>query len=348
MSDLAWYLIGIFGCLILSAFYSGAETGYYALNRVRLRYRLQERHRGARRLAWVVRDPQVFVFTMLVGTNLATFIASSVTTGLYDAAGIGKGREGLHMIFRVIPWNAELAATYTLTPLFFLFAEVAPKNLFRARANTLMYAVTNILRLSVIVFYPLTLPLRMLAGLLGWSKTQRQDELQGLSRRRLGAFFVEGATEGALSDHQKDMVTHVLRMRQTSVTRAMIPIEQAVCASVEAKVRDFRDLVQGRGISRVALYRGTRGHVVGLVHIFDIMADGIDPDDPLERHARPVTSIPRQSSLQKAFYSMRRNKQAMTLVVDERDQCIGLLSLEDIARHIVGRGPRGALKQSAA
>lgn len=329
---IAWDLVAIIGSIFLAGAYSGFETGNYLLNRVRLRFRVAEQDRRARLLDWALRDAQLFICTTLVGHNLAVYIASVTTISLYQHAGL-QGR------------SAEIIATLTLALPFFLFSEVGPKNLFRTRANTLMYAVADLLRLSIVLFYPVTIPLRLLTRLVAGRRGTSADALAGLSRQRLRLFFDEGTTEGVLTTHQNEMVANVMSMRSTPVTAAMTPIAQAVCAPENATVSDFIQLAQGRQISRLAVYRVDRLHVVGLVHIFDVMDPSIQPDDPLKPHVRPVPQIPSSSTVQAALYQLQRRKEPMAVVTDPRGRTVGLLSLEDLAQHIVNPHPTPAWRK---
>ena len=68
---------------ILSAFFSGVETGSYSLNRIRLRHDVREKERSALRLEALLAYPHRFIFTMLIGNNLAIYLVSQQTTQLY-------------------------------------------------------------------------------------------------------------------------------------------------------------------------------------------------------------------------------------------------------------------------
>ena len=156
--------ITILACFVFTGIYAGAETGGYMINRIRLSRRIQRRRHSARVLAWVLRDSHIFVFTVLCGQNVAVYILTTTVTGLYIASGVaahGGGR-----LFGIVPWNAEMAATITLMFPLFLFTEIGPKNLFRKKADQLMYRLAGLLRISVLFFYPFTFALKHLFHLL--------------------------------------------------------------------------------------------------------------------------------------------------------------------------------------
>ena len=144
-------IIAILAGFLFSALFSGVETGGYMINRIRLRRRELERRPSAVVLARLLRCPHIFVFTVLIGNNIAIYLLSKEVTDLYLGGGMAS-----QSLFGFIPWNAEMAATMTLVFPLFIFAEVAPKNLFRKKADVLMYRLAAPMRLLMGLFLPFT------------------------------------------------------------------------------------------------------------------------------------------------------------------------------------------------
>jgi len=131
-----------------------------------------------------------------------------------------------------------------------------------------------------------------------------------------------------------------MSLRNTPVSEAMIPINKAVCAPESARVEDFMHLARGPNISRVAIYRDSPVHIVGLVHVFDLMDPSVRPTDSLKPLVRPAPQIAFNATIQNALYELQRDKQPMAIVVDNDGQTAGLLSLEDLARYVTRRDPQ--------
>ena len=105
MSVLFLLLVGF----ILSAFFSGVETGSYSLNRIRLRHDVREKERSALRLEALLAHPHRFIFTMLIGNNLAIYLVSQQTTQLY----LNRGMQSDYLWGGFLPWNASTTAQAT-------------------------------------------------------------------------------------------------------------------------------------------------------------------------------------------------------------------------------------------
>ncbi|MCF7864559.1 MAG: DUF21 domain-containing protein, partial [Kiritimatiellales bacterium] len=216
--------IVILACFLFSALYSGAETGSYMISRIRLRRRVRSRRHSARVLAWVLRDSHVFVFTMLFGQNIAVYVLTTIITGLFIAGGLDA--HGGYRLFGILPWNAEMAATLTLTFPLFLFAEVGPKNFFRKRADQLMYRISGLLRVSVLCFYPFTFMLKHLFRLLTRHINEEVErELHRLSPDGLKEYFSVSEKEGVISSYQSQMMDSVTSMHSVPVRSLMTPLK---------------------------------------------------------------------------------------------------------------------------
>jgi len=318
----------LFGFLF-SALFSGVETGSYMVNRIRLRQRERERRPAARVLASLLRHQHIFIFTVLIGNNLAVFLLSKEVTDLYLAGGVESGR----LLLGFIPWNAETAATLTLMFPLFLFAEVGPKNGFHKRADTLMYRFAGLMRAIVWLFYPLTWPL---AKLFRWlTRGEAKDagrELHHLSPDALRDYFSVGEKEGILSSDQSRMMDKVTSMHEVSVRMMMTPFKKVPSLPDSATVADFKALSARRETPFVIL-RHHHG-AVGIVSLFTLVNRKLADSELLKPYAEDMLRLQENRNLKSAFYRLRRNPRHSAVVVDAHNHPVGFVCLEDLARYI--------------
>ena len=324
--------------LIASAFagsilFSGLETGGYLLNRIRLRSRVRQGDRAARRLQYSLRDAHRFIFTVLIGNNIANYMISREVTRLYSGTGLQARGE---LLFGFIPWNAETAATMTLLIPLFLFGELIPKNIFRHHADTLMYRCSGLLRLVQWILYPATAFLKALFNLLTGGRGRR-EELNGfsLSLQGLREYFSEDTRRVALSAHQHGMIDNLVSMHRTSAQQVMKPASGMTQVSEKAVVRQVIELMRVRGVDQVAVYRGPARSITGFVDLFDLMNPVLRPDDPVKTLLHKTVRVTADMSLTRAFRLLRKRGEQTAIVVDRSVRVVGLLHIRDIARHIV-------------
>ena len=312
-----------------SALFSGIETGSYMINRIRLRRRQRERRRSAVALARLLRYPYLLIYTVLIGNNVANFMLSKEVTDFYLSAGMEKSR----LLLGFIPWSAEMAATLTLMFPLFLFAEVGPKNLFRKKADPLMYRLAAPIQLLVWMLLPVTWPLKQLFRFLthGADSAGVRD-LHRLSPDALREYFSAGEKEGVITSHQNRMLDNVTAMHRTPVRELMTPFSEIPRIPDTATVADFKRLIARRETTDAIMIH--RHSVVGLVSMFSLIARRLDDDELLKPYVEEVLSLPESRNLKSAFYRLRRNPHHSAVVVDARRHPVGFVRLEDIARYI--------------
>jgi putative hemolysin len=316
---------------LFSALFSGIETGSYMINRIRLRHRELERLPSAIVLSRLLRNSHIFIFTVLIGNNIAVYLLSRGVTDLYLGGSLAEGK----VFLGFIPWNAEIAATLTLMLPLFIFAEIGPKNLFRKKADVLMYRLAGVMRLLVLLLYPFTWVLKQFFRLLTHGVGEEPGrELHRLSSDGLKEYFSDGERGGVLSSYQSRMMDNTTSMHNIPVRSLMTPLKKSPRLPHTATVADFRRLCARRKSVYALLI--SRYEVVGMISLFSVVNRGLSDDELLLPYAEEVLKIAENRSLKSAFYRLRRNARHSAVVLDARKHPVGFIHLEDIARYIAG------------
>jgi CBS domain containing-hemolysin-like protein len=313
-----------------SALFSGVETGSYMINRIRLKQRERERKTSALILAKLLDNPHIFIFTVLIGNNIATFLLSKEVTDLFLASGLEAG----NLLLGIIPWNAETAATLTLMFPMFLLAEVGPKNVFRKQADVLMYRFAGLMRLLVWIFYPFTWPLKELFRLLTHGLVKDGGrELHRLSPDALKEYFSASEKEGVISSDQSRMMDNVTTMHSIPVRMLMTPFKKVPVLQDTATVAEFKELLSRRDTNDAVLMH--KHTPVGMISMFELINRKLENAEPLKPYAEDVLKLQENRNLKSAFYRLRKNPHHSAVVVDARNHPVGFIRLEDIARYLV-------------
>ena len=327
MSILFLLLVGF----VLSAFFSGVETGSYSLNRIRLLHDVREKERSALRLEALLAYPHRFIFTMLIGNNLAIYLVSQQTTQLY----LNRGMQPDYLWGGYLPWNAETAATVTLMIPLFLLAEMGPKNLFRTNADRLMRGLSLPMRLVSWMLFPLAWPLERLFRLFLRDEQMRQAGWGGYSKVMLMEQLAEGRQQGVISSYQSRMMDHVIAMHRMPIRLLMRSVKKSLTLSEEATVGDLKKAVGRRSGSEIFLLK--QQQVVGIIGLHNVIARQLSDEAPLRPLAQDVLSIEVGRNIKSAFYRLRNNPRHVAAVVDGRGHLVGTVRIDDIARYIAKR-----------
>jgi CBS domain containing-hemolysin-like protein len=311
--------------MLSSAFFSGVETGGYLLNRLSLRYRARHHDRSAVRLQRLLGDAHLFIFTVLIGNNIAIYLLSRHVTNLFLDSGLSTDN-------RSVLFTPENMATLTLMIPLFLFAELLPKKLFRSRADTLMYRCSALLAFFQNLFRPLSLFLKMVFHLLTAGKI-RTEGLDGLSLSIEGLrdFFSEDRMSRPLTSHQHGMIDNLVEMHRVTVSRIMKPRAAISSVSDSATVREVLQLMSAERSAQVLV---SRRSFCGMAYLNDLMKPGIQLDAPVKPLCRKPVRLSPSSSLDEAFRRLQEGSDECGVVVDRSSRVVGLLRMRDLAGYI--------------
>lgn len=316
-----------------AAFFSGIETGSYSINRVRLNYRLKKGSRSAQMLFENLKNPQLFIFTALVGTNFFNYLASAETTEFVIRRGIAP--KETEFLLNFFPWSAEIAATFILMLPFFIFGEFIPKNLFRKRAEALMYPLAMMQRICIMVCLPITYPLKLIAGILT-SRAGKDISIQ-LKNVNLGLlrhYIAEGRHDGLIGKMADNMINRTINIAEVPVTEVMQPIGSSTIISADSAPADCLKFFGENDIMRIPVYSGKPSNIVGIVRFFDILAAIDNHEKNVEPCIHEIIRLDVNTNLQKALFRMQGQKEAIALVSDRKGNSYGIIRLRDIISHI--------------
>lgn len=320
--------------IFLAGFYGGSETGGYMVSEIHLHFDMEHNRKRAFLLNKSLQNSQRFVFTILVCQNIAIHLVSMVTTKLYLGTVF---KDQAPNLFPWLPWNAEIAACLTLLLPLFLFADVIPKNIFRKNAYQLLTQAAYIIRWSVLILRPITWPLECLfRAIVRKTPDDIRQQTLNLSPERLRMFFSEGLELGDLSNHQNRLMENVIAMRTTPLTRAMIPLRKIPAVSENASLEKAAKRIAASQQNRCVVFRGRRNYIVGTLHFFDILREGLAKDTPIKPVMDSVVRLPDDGSLQLAFSKLRKGQQPLGVVMNRKERAIGLVKIENIA-HFIAR-----------
>ena len=314
-------LVALALLVFLSAVFSGSETGFYGLSRVRLETDARERRRFANWLQTLVSNERAFLITILIGNNLVLELATSV--------GDDVVRQGL----RVPDSLREVVLTACLTPLVFLFGELLPKDFFRRRPHSLLGAVSPLLFVARVLFLPLALPLFALgAGIERLLGFERREVSRAFGREELMHVLDEGVRHGSIPTEALRLAENALTLRTISVARVMVPWSEVELLDLARPVADLTEQVRRSDHTRLPV-RDRDGRAIGYLHQLDVLTRSGGED--LTADLRPLPTFEPGLGVDAALHRMRLEGGRVALV-GEPAAPLGLLTLKDLVEEISG------------
>ena len=307
--------------MVLSFIYSGMETGTYVVNKVRLDLRAEAGGRRARRLRRLLRQPDKPLVVILIGNNLANYVASAGLVMILTA------RHTAHT-----NWYSVVI----LTPLVFVFCELLPKNLFQRHGETLAYVFSAFLDLSRRIFGAIGL-LALVRGLM-WlifaiSGRTRARRPAG-EGDKLARLLAEGRASGVLTHAQSVMAERLVNIGRVSLRDVMVPLDEAELVAQDVSAAEVRERLAQSDHPRFGVYSSERGNIVGLLNAYDVLLDE-GGAAPAEHMAAPV-KLAEELGVTDALVQLQRNRTVLGFVYAEDGACVGLVGVKDLLEEIVG------------
>ncbi|KAF7786688.1 hypothetical protein PRUB_a1325 [Pseudoalteromonas rubra] len=315
----------ILGVLVLlSGYFSSSETGIMSINRYRLRHLVKEKHKSAQRVDELLKRPDRLIGLILIGNNLVNIAASAVATVL-----------GM----RLLGDAGIVVATFALTLVILIFAEVTPKTLAALYPEKIAFPSSVILKILLKILFPVVVTVNWITNgmlkLIGVSPEQIEEH--SLSKEELKTVLNESGA--MLPTNHQDMMTSILDLDHVTVEDIMIPRSEINAIDINDDWKDISKQLTNAQHTRVLLYRDQIDDAVGFIHSRDALRlltkEQFDKPSLL-RAVREIYYIPESTSLNTQLLKFQQNKERIGLVVDEYGDIQGLVTLEDILEEVVG------------
>lgn len=134
------------------------------------------------------------------------------------------------------------------------------------------------------------------------------------------------------AESEMAMVGGVMTFAERPVREVMTPRTALVAVAEGAAVDEIIRTFAESGYSRVPVFRGTLDDIIGMVHAFDLFQ--LVPGDPLP--VRPVALAPASRTCGDLLLDMQRERRHLAVVLDEFGGTLGIVTLEDLLRALVG------------
>ncbi|EPN5829607.1 HlyC/CorC family transporter [Cronobacter sakazakii] len=311
--------------VVVSAYFSGSETGMMTLNRYRLRHLSKQGNRAAKRVERLLRKPDRLISLVLIGNNLVNILASSLATivgmRLYGDAGVA-------------------IATGVLTFVVLVFAEVLPKTVAALYPEKVAFPSSFLLGPLQIIMMPLVWLLNMITRVLMRMVGIKADNVvsAALSKDELRTIVHESRSQ--ISRRNQDMLLSVLDLEKVSVSDIMVPRNDIVGIDIND---DWKSIVRQLTHSphgRIVLYRESLDDAIGMLRIREAWRQMNEKKEftkeVMLRAADEIYYVPEGTSLSVQLVKFQRNKKKVGLVVNEYGDIQGLVTVEDILEEIVG------------
>jgi putative hemolysin len=326
-------LILAFICfVILAGLFAGSETGLYRLSRLRLRLGAEKKKLSFVMLNKCVNDGAGLLLSLLIGTNLAHYFATSIIT---------------YMLLKNIKTQffTEIFAVVLTAPVLFIFSELIPKNLFFYRADLLMpyvapfiYIFHKIFTLSGVIRI-LKFISSLFTKLAGSASPQTATLTSAAKRHAVQAILQDTYDEGILSSFQTDIINRLVKISSVCIKSIMIPLDKVIKADLNSNNAALINILKGYSYTRLPVQDGQPDNIIGYINIYDALSSS-EPFSNLSSFIKPIEHIDAETNVTDAIRFMQSHKQKVLLVVKVgrfgREKPAGIITMKDLVEELFG------------
>jgi len=315
--------------IILSAFFSASEISMMALNRYRLKHKVESGHRSAILIDKLLKKPDRLLGIILLGNNAVNVAASSISTLI-----------ALQLLGKEAAVTAAGITALLLTIVLLIFAEVTPKTLAATYPEQVAFPASFVLYWLLRVLYPLVWVVNLVSNqilrIFG-AKGKAKAKSNALSSEELRVAVLE--TGRLIPESHQTMLLNILDLEKMTVEDVMIPRPQIAGIDIEGNWDEIVQQLGSSNYTRLPVYKGSLDKIIGTVHIRKVLNLIRMGELSKQRFEEIITEpyfIPEGTTLTTQLLNFRAVKRHHGLVVDEYGDIQGLVTLEEILEEIVG------------
>lgn len=306
--------------LLFSAYFACCETAYTAVNKVRMRTLADKGNKRAKKVLWICDRFDKTLTTILVGNNVFHASCASLSALL---------------VLRQFDADHVLYGTLITTFIVYLFAEMIPKSLAKARAEEISLLFASSMMLLVKLLTPVSALFSGISVLL--SKMFSSGESKTVTEEELLSIIETIEDEGVLEPEKQALVNSAMEFRDKLAEDIMIPISQVVSVPSTVPLRELASLAQTLPYSRLPVYEGSKDNIVGILPVNVFLSNYVAGKPILLRKLllKPYV-FDSKTEISVLLQRMRLNKLHMVFITDENRNKLGLITMEDLLEELVG------------
>lgn len=315
--------------LFLSGFFSGSETAFTAASKGRLHNWEKAGNKRAGMVNKIRERSDRMIGALLLGNNLVNILASALATSV---------------LIKIFGEAGVFYATFVMTLLVLIFAEVLPKTYALHNADRMTVFIAPVMRVIIFILSPITEAItyivRSVLKILGAdvSKVSSGSHIEILR----GVIDMHQDEEGSQeTSEQRAMLRSILDLADVEVEEIMVHRKNVEMVDASMPVDKIVEFALNSQFTRLPVFRNNPDNIVGVLHAKILLrqlqehggkTEGLD----IESFAADPWFVPESTTLFDQLQAFRSRREHFALIIDEYGAFMGIVTLEDILEEIVG------------
>ncbi|MCI8463824.1 MAG: HlyC/CorC family transporter [Lachnospiraceae bacterium] len=306
--------------VILSGFFSSAETALTTVNRVRMRALEEEGSKRAARVNKILENYSKMLSAILIGNNIVNLSAASLATTLAARIHLAVG-----------------IATGTLTIVVLIFGEIVPKTWAMVSSEKLSLAYSGIIYGLMQLLTPVIFIIDKLAnGILRLMHIDPSKRMTTMTEAELRTYVEVSHEDGVIESEEREMIYNVFDFSDALAKDIMIPRINMVTVNVNATYDKVMNVFRESMYTRLPVYQEEKDNIIGFINIKDFILTGNPENFLVKNILRDAHYTYEYKKVADLLYELREKTTSMTFVLNEYGAAVGMITLEDLLEEIVG------------
>lgn len=308
--------------ILLSAFFSSAETAFTTVNQVRLRTLAQEGSKRAVRVLSILDRYSKMLSTILIGNNIVNISASSVAT-----------------TFAIRTWGNYMVGFMTgaLTFAILIFGEIIPKTWAMNSAEKISLLYGGIIQTLMTLLTPVIFILDKLSlGILRLLHIDSGNKDMSISEKELKTYVDVSHKGGAIESEERELIYNVFDFGDAVAKDIMVPRIHMTSIALSATYEEALSTFRASMFTRIPVYDDTPDNIIGVVNIKDFILVKDKEKFQIKKILRKAYYTYEYKKIADLMMEMREKSFNITFVLSEYGTTIGMITMEDLVEEIVG------------
>lgn len=320
-TDIWLKLLLLIVLIVLSGFFSAAETAYTSLNKIRLKMMADEGNRRAARAYSLTENYDKLLSTVLIGNNIVNIASTSIATVLFID------------LLRDESLGTTLS-TVVMTVTVLIFGEISPKSVAKEKPESFAMFASGFLKFLMLLFTPLVAFFVLWKKML--KKIFRLDNKDTITGDELINIVDEAEEGGGLDEEESDLIRSAISFSECPVGDILTPRVDMIAVDKSDSLEEIGKAFDESGFSRLPVFDGTVDSIVGVIHIRDFNKLLQTNKKTIRSIIKPTVFVAKQMSISELLKLMQAKKTHMAVISDEYGGTTGIATMEDILEELVG------------
>lgn len=306
--------------IILSGFFSSAETALTTANRVRLRAMEEEGNKRAAKVNKILDRYPKMLSTILIGNNIVNLSASALATTLALR---------IHLTVGI--------ATGILTVVILVFGEIVPKTGAANASEKISLRYCECIYLLMLLLTPIIVILDKLSVfILRLMHIDPDKKENTMTENELKTYVDVSHEEGVIESEEREMIYNVFDFSDAVAKDIMIPRINMITVSADATYEQIMEVFRESMYTRIPVYREDKDHIIGIINIKDFILTKDSENFHIEDILREAHYTYEFKKIADLLYEIREKTTSVAFVLNEYGVTVGMITLEDLLEEIVG------------